>query len=508
MRRPGAYAGSSAPARAAADPLPERRLARLLAAFLGTGLVFLVAPGTLLGVWNLIGISSRRSGESAPPVWIQGHGHAQLFGWVASFMIGISLYAVPKFRGGVLRSLQVGWAMWAVWTAAVAARWGSALANWHWRALWPAACGAELAVAGLLLWQCAVPARKPGLWNRLVFVGLAGFIATMGWQLAAIFPLGAAPFISEGRDRILLWLALWLFALPVAWGFSARFLPVFLGLRPPGRRAANIGLALLGAAAALTLAAGGGRWGNWANLLTLGAAASACRSLRLFEKPARKPKVAGVDPRYPVFVRFAFGWLLVAAALACVGSSRGWIGASRHAFTVGFLATLIFAIGPRILPPFVNSRELWSKRLMLAALVLLTAGCVLRVAAEPLAYAGAAEAAWGALPVSALLELAAVIAFAVNLGVTLALPFPAWIEPGSITMDLPVYWYVSAYPGSRRVLEKAGLHSLAGGRRVPPAVTVREAAAADGADEGRLLAALRAYFEARLARTLREKRRS
>jgi hypothetical protein len=44
-----------------ADPLPERRLARLLGAFLGTGLVFLVAPGTLLGVWNLIGISSRHS---------------------------------------------------------------------------------------------------------------------------------------------------------------------------------------------------------------------------------------------------------------------------------------------------------------------------------------------------------------------------------------------------------------------------------------------------------------
>lgn len=64
-----------------ADPLPERRLARLLGAFLGTGLVFLVAPGTLLRVWNLIGISSRHSAASVSPVWIQGHGHAQLFGW-------------------------------------------------------------------------------------------------------------------------------------------------------------------------------------------------------------------------------------------------------------------------------------------------------------------------------------------------------------------------------------------------------------------------------------------
>src|SRR3954454_17176561 len=102
-----------------ADPLPERRLARLLAAFLATGIVFLVAPGTLLGVWNLIGISSRRSAESISPVWIQGHGHAQLFGWVATFIIGISLYSLPKFRGGALRSFALGWVMWALWTGAV-----------------------------------------------------------------------------------------------------------------------------------------------------------------------------------------------------------------------------------------------------------------------------------------------------------------------------------------------------------------------------------------------------
>jgi hypothetical protein len=482
-------------------------LARLLAAFLATGLVFLVAPGTLLGVWILIGISSRRSAESVSPVWIQGHGHAQLFGWVASFMIGISLYAVPKFRGGVLRSLRLGWAMWALWTAAVGVRWGSALTNWHWRALWPAGNAVELVVAVLLLWQCSGPGRNRGLWSRFVFLGLAGFIATTAWQLGALFPLGASPLISENRDRVLLWLALWVFAYPVAWGFSLRFLPAFLGLAPASKRAADIGTAFLAGAAVLTVAGSGGRWGNWANPLTVGAAAAACGSLRLFERPARNPKVAGVDRRYPLFVRLAFVWLLVAAVLASVGSSRGWVGASRHAFTVGFLATLIFSIGPRILPSFVNSRELWSKRLMLAALVLLTAGCALRVSTEPLAYAGTAEAAWSVLPVSALLELTAVILFAVNLGVTLALPFPAWIEPDIVTGDLSVYWYVSAYPGTRRILADAGLRSLAGGRRIPPELTLREAAAAEGADESRLVAALREYFERRLARTLREKRR-
>src|SRR5689334_13192309 len=100
-----------------ADPLPERRLARLLGGFIASGLVFLVLPGTLLGVWNLIGITSSRAAGGIPPSWVQAHGHAQLFGWVATFMIGISLYTFPKFRGARIRSLAAGWVMLGMWTA-------------------------------------------------------------------------------------------------------------------------------------------------------------------------------------------------------------------------------------------------------------------------------------------------------------------------------------------------------------------------------------------------------
>jgi uncharacterized protein involved in response to NO len=483
-----------------ADPLPERRLARLLAAFLATGIVFLVAPGTLLGVWNLIGISSRRSAESISPVWIQGHGHAQLFGWVATFIIGISLYSLPKFRGGALRSLGAGWATWALWTAAVSARWGAALLDWHWRMVWPIASAAELVVALLLIWQCSAPGRNRGLWNRLIFAGFAGLVITLAWQLAALFPMPVQPLLSEAADRAVLWLALWLFAFPVVWGFSARFLPAFLGLDAPSVRAVNLGLMLLAAAAVMQH--------RISAALLVGAALAACWSLRLFTPPPRKAKVAGVDPRYPWFVRISYGWLVMAAVLGCVAESRGWVGASRHAFTVGFLATLIFAMGPRLLPSFVNSRELWSKRLMLAALVLLTAGCALRVGSEPLAYSGSAPFAWKLLPISAIIELTAVLAFALNLGVTLARPFPAWIALDGVTADLPLYWYVSAYPRTRRIMERAGLATLARVRRVPQSLTLRAAAAADHADVDRIVGELRAYFERNLARTLKEKQQA
>ena len=58
----------------------------------------MLLPGTFLGVWNLIKISSREAAESISPAWIQAHGHAQLFGWVGTFILGIGFYSIPKLR--------------------------------------------------------------------------------------------------------------------------------------------------------------------------------------------------------------------------------------------------------------------------------------------------------------------------------------------------------------------------------------------------------------------------
>jgi uncharacterized protein involved in response to NO len=87
---------------------------------------------------------------------------------------------------------------------------------------------------------------------------------------------------------------------------------------------------------------------------------------------------------------------------------------------VGFAATMVFSIGPRILPHFGGVYNLYSKRLMFVALLLLECGCTLRVGSEPLAYEGFSMTAWKVLPVSATLELGAVIVFAVNMAMTFA----------------------------------------------------------------------------------------
>jgi len=490
--------GSSLP-----DPAPERRLARLLAAFIVAGLVFLVLPGTLVGVWNLLGISSRRQADAVSAVWIQAHGHAQLFGWVGTFIVGISLYTLPKFRGAWVRSVPLGWAMLALWTSAIGGRFFTAVLAGGWRVAFPVSASLELLVALLLVWQCSRSGpshRRGAAWEILIFAGFSGLIATLAWQLALLLRPLPVPAVPAAEDRLLITGALWLFCFPVVLGYAARLFPGLLFTPAPDRRGAVVTVAILCVAGVLYAA--GAAFAAAAT--TTVAVAAGCWSARVFHPARRRPKVAGIDPRYPLFARLAFGWLAVSAASGMAAAAPGMLGASRHAFTVGFLATLIFAIGPRILPSFLNSRELWSPALMRASLLLLTAGCILRVTSEPLAYMGVAAAAWKVLPVSALAELAAVLIFALNMAGSLARPAPAWFGRRHVNDGMTVYWLVASYPATRRVLIENGLATLARTRRIPKSLTIREAAEADGADVHRLVKALGDFFEARLARSVRQ----
>lgn len=64
------------------------------------------------------------------------------------------------------------------------------------------------------------------------------------------------------------------------------------------------------------------------------------------------------------FTEYESIWALIAAFLsrwtAMSRDSSGICGASRHTVTVGFLATMVFAIGQRVLPAFSGMRLLFS----------------------------------------------------------------------------------------------------------------------------------------------------
>jgi len=245
----------------------------------------------------------------------------------------------------------------------------------------------------------------------------------------------ASPAFSHEFDQRYLIVSTWGFLVPMIWGFSSRWLPVFIGLRPlrSPLLLAGLGLNTLG------VVAGFFEHFTAAGILLLAGAATAIAAIRFFEPATRPAKTINVHASFPIFIRIAYGWLLIAAVLSVwaslAGEAAGIWGASRHALTVGFIAAMVFCVGQRVLPSFCGMRVLWSPKLMLWMLILLMTGCTLRVASEILAYQGYAAWAWSGLPVSALIELTAVFLFAVNLAVTFLRPPMVVTTPLSMTTE-------------------------------------------------------------------------
>jgi hypothetical protein len=233
---------------------------------------------------------------------------------------------------------------------------------------------------------------------------------------------GTAPAYPAGFESRFLTLLLYAFIVPTIWGFSARWLPVFLGLQRVNEDLLRMALGLSISGVVLTQA---GFFHTAAWLFAIAAALS-LGAFHLLVPAERPAKNTGVHPAFSSFVRIAYIWLMLATSIgigaAYFDRNNGWTGGSRHALTVGFISTMVFAIGQRVLPAFAGMRILYSRRLMLGCLLLLSLGCTLRVSSEILAYEGYWQRAWSALPWSAVCELAAVTIFSVNLFLTFRQP--------------------------------------------------------------------------------------
>jgi uncharacterized protein involved in response to NO len=405
----------------------ETSLSHLLMLYITTGVAFMLLPGTFLGVWNLLAISSHRAANSVSAGWIQAHGHAQIFGWIGTFILGIGFYSIPKLRRMYPLALRAAWVCWLLWTLGVSLRWLTGVYQWQWRTLLPVSAAFELIAFSIFFYSVSghrpQDSGKQSLdeWVLVVIVAAVGLLVALLVNLGAALFLayrGGSPDLPAQFDQRFLVLETWGFLVPFVWGFSAKWLPVFLGLRPVRGRLLLVGVAVNSAG---VIAAMSGRMRS-AVFLLLGGIIVAVSALRFLEPTQQPPKVKGVHPSFPFFVRLAYFWAIVSGCLgiwaSLVEGSHGIWGASRHALTVGFLATMVFTIGQRILPAFSGMRLLFSTKLMFLSLLLLGIGCLLRVSSEILAYQGFASWAWSSLPVSALIEMTAVTIVAINLLVT------------------------------------------------------------------------------------------
>jgi uncharacterized protein involved in response to NO len=424
----------------------EQQKSLMLRAWILTGLFYMALPGTLLGFSNLMAISAHHGLGAMPAAWMEGHGHAQMFGWIGSFILGIGFHSQPGKGRSVLR---LPLACFVLWTLGVGLRWFANVYEWHWRALLPLSAGMEL-VAVLLFLSAARQHKLPGIekreskkprvemWMLTVLAGtaaLAGAVVFNFTECSRLALFAASPSFPHALDQRYLVLLGWGYVVPFVWGFSARWLPGFLSIARPGARLLSLAviLNLLGVIFGVA-----GLVGVATILLALSAVVIV-GALNLLRRPNGPARVQGIHPSFPVFIRAAYGWLVIAGVMsiwAAHADTHGGIwGAARHALTVGFAATMVFCIGPRILPHFTGVRALFSKQLMFLSLALLQAGCTLRVASELLAYEGIFWFAWKTLPVSGMLELSAVLMFACNLALTVLAGKPAFAPIYRVTIE-------------------------------------------------------------------------
>jgi uncharacterized protein involved in response to NO len=410
----------------------ERLKSLMLRAWILAGIFFMALPGTLLGFSNLMAISTHHGLAGLPAAWIQGHGHAQVFGWIGSFILGIGFYSQPSHGRPVVK---IPLTCFVLWTSGIAMRWTASIYGWHWRLVFPISAGFEL-ISVLLFIAAASQHKLPDraqskrakpqmeLWMVSVLMGTAGLTALVIFNFVECLRLainGTLLAFPHALDQKYLVLLAWGFLVPVVWGFSARWLPTFLAIvRPSGPVFCTaLILDLIG------VLFGVSGWTIAATILLTSGSVAIGFALRLTQHPHGVAKVQGIHPSFPLFVRLSYAWLVIAGSMsvwAAIADQHGGIwGASRHALTVGFAATMVFAIGPRILPHFAGIYSIFSKRLMFLSLLLLQTGCTLRVYSEPLAYEGIQSLAWKTLPISGMLELSGVLVFAINIVLTFLL---------------------------------------------------------------------------------------
>jgi hypothetical protein len=86
---------------------------------------------------------------------------------------------------------------------------------------------------------------------------------------------------------------------------------------------------------------------------------------------------------------------------------------------------------------------------------------------------------------------------------SLATPIPSWFGRNQVNDRMSIYWLISSYPATRKLLIENGLVTLGRADVVPQTLSLREAAHADGVQPEALVEKLGAFFESRFAQPLR-----
>ena len=372
--------------------------------FFKAGIVTVLSVGALWGATNLLSIGFKGSflQLSLLPA-IHAHAHAMIFGWVGMFVMGFAYQSFPRFKNTTLWRPGLAnlsfWLMGMGILARMAAEMGQPAA---WAVILAAASAAAEITAVLLfltvLYRTARQSLEPhNPYEKFMGAAFLWFLA--GTVLSQIFFFAKLTAASQEQlihrialiDGPLRDIQLLGFAAFIIAGVSQRLVPTIYGFPAPRRDRRSWIFGLMTASLLLNIASyvlflttrnrlfGVGLelayilMPIWAVLLV--------RQVNLFATPERPDRTLK-------FIRAAYLWLLIATAmmpffipygiLTRQGFAHAYLGAHRHAFTVGFISLMIMGVSAKIVPILagVEARSLSS---LWGPFVLMNAGNTLRV---------------------------------------------------------------------------------------------------------------------------------
>jgi uncharacterized protein involved in response to NO len=465
----------------------ELKSENLYKRFVFGALFVALTAGFGLGVVNLTRISLAQSYYGISGVLKQIHGHAQIFGWVGLFIMGVAFHAVPRMKMQPLRHVHAANScLWLMLAGVLLRVFTQPLAHHLMGAVALLVSGwLEFGAVGLFGWllggTVAGAAQKSEPYEKFIWASVLWFVTLAGWNCWITMQMAWHRHIGIPALQDALWIhaAFFGFIANMIFGFSLRVLPHFLGLRESKIWAANLAFGLWNVAIFLRYPIDELAW--WASILEATAIALFIWSLGIFARRHTKIEIKGVDNSFAWFIKLGYGWLVVVALIPFHADVFRLTASARHSMAIGFVTPLIFGVSYRVLPIF-NGVNLWSNRLMRASFWHLAAGSTLGIS---MALNNVFETTWSYAwsGIAGFLVFAALVMFAVNIAMTLRTRAEKFTRESIVKLTTRITDLLEVHPDIRPVLIHGGLGGLAAMQHDPPRfVTIEFAARRHGID--------------------------
>jgi len=344
--------------------------------FFKAGIAVVLSVGCLWGALNLFEIALRGNFLQLHLVpSIHAHAHAMIFGWLGLFVMGFAYQSFPRFKFTTLWRPDLANLTFVLMLAGIATRIGAEL-------LQPQPVGfglgilsaaAEVAAVVIFLVIIVKTARQSvephSPYEKFIFGAFFWFLVQTVFSAVFFFAKATAASQQQLIQRIALLdgplrdIQLLGFAALVIAGVSQRFIPAVYGLDSPAKDRQELIFWLMNGSLLLDIASyvlvltthnplfAIGLEASY--LLMLAWAVLLVKQLRIFSPPRESERTFK-------FIRAAYSWLLVAVAmmpffivygvLTHQYFAHSYMGAHRHAFTVGFISMMILGVSSKVVP--------------------------------------------------------------------------------------------------------------------------------------------------------------